>query len=374
MLTTPSLKMPIRPFDATKSYEFIFYVNGGNQVLKNNLIVEDAETGAPVYNGTQESFGYKHELLANKLVNGKQYKVRLRTGGADDKWSEFCSYELFYCFSPARITIPKEIIDTDNQNRVGNQTVDFEAVYTQDEYEVLQSYRFLLYDSNKNLIKSFPEKFYDGVEKIKQQIAGLENGELYYLQVRTESVNGLLSDTSLIWFRPFYLTPRLSAVITPVNLKEQGAIKLSSNIVQIIGKLYDVEKNEIIPSDVEYIEEKWIDLTRPSYESLVFDKGFEVMQSNYTMKLWCKNVLDDVVFLTLYSRNEKGVVVGKTDLVKRNDKIHAYKTLTGNNFKAHFASDEFDFTNKLEYMIHIRQTEGLMDIVVKEVTEDDIGI
>lgn len=374
MLTTPSLRMPIRPFDATKSYDFIFYVNGGNQVLKNNLIIEDAETGASVYNGTQESFGYKHELMANKLINGKQYKAKLRTGGADNKWSQFCEYELFYCFSPAKITIPKEIIDTDNQNRVGNQTVDFEAIYTQDELEALQSYRFLLYDSNKDLIKSFPEKFYDGIGNMKQQIAGLENGELYYLQVKTESVNGLLSDTSLIWFRPFYITPRLSAVITPANLKEQGAIKLSSNIIQVIGKLYDGLEREIIPSNIEYVDGEWIDLTRSDYNELIFNDGFEVMQSDYTMKLWCKNIPDDLVFLSLYSKNKKGDVVGKMELLKRNNKIHAYKTLIGNSFKAHFASDEFDFTNKLNYMIDIRQISGLMDIGVKEVIENDIGI
>ena len=32
--------IPIKPFDATKDYEFIFYINGGNQILRNNLIIE----------------------------------------------------------------------------------------------------------------------------------------------------------------------------------------------------------------------------------------------------------------------------------------------------------------------------------------------
>ena len=90
MLTNPILAYPIKPFDATKDYEFIFYINGGNQILRNNLIIENMSTNIEVYNQTQESFSYKHKVLANTLVNGIVYKVKIRTGGLDNT---LCLYE-----------------------------------------------------------------------------------------------------------------------------------------------------------------------------------------------------------------------------------------------------------------------------------------
>ena len=356
MLTNPILAYPIKPFDATKDYEFIFYINNKNQVLRNNLIIENVSDNVEVYNQTIESFSYKHKVLANMLVNGTVYKVKIRTGGLDNTWSQFSEYQMFYCLTPAIITIPT--IDYTNQNRVYNQTVNFEAVYTQSENEQLQSYRFLLFDSNKDLIKSFPEQFYSGSGNLSQEITGLDNGTLYYIQVKTESVNGLLSGTELIWFKPLYITPRLSLVLTPENLPEQGAIKLSANIVQIIGKLYDNNGVQVNPLDVEYIDGEWLDLTRFDYDKLNFDDGFNIAQSDFTMKLWCKNIPDDKVFLTLNSP------YGKVELMKYNNRIHAIKTSMFHKLKAHFISDEFDFTSNMQYMIYLKQTNNLIDMVV----------
>lgn len=357
MLTTPILKSPIRPFDATQDYEFVFYVNGGDQVLKNNLVIEDMTTNIVVYNQIQESFSYRHKIPANTLTNGNSYKVKVRTGGVNNKWSQFSEYQMFYCFSPAIITIPT--INYEDQNRVYNQTVNFEATYQQLEGEQLQSYKFLLYDHNKNLIKSFPEQFYSETGNFSQEIAGLNNNELYYIQVKTESVNGLLTDTELIWFKPFYITPKLSVALTPENLKEQGAIKLSANIIQIIGKLYDNNGNQISPFDVEYIDSEWLDLTRIDYDKLIFDDGFDILQSNFVLKMWCRNIPDNKIFLILYSP------YGEIKLVKYDNKIHAFKVSKHHKLKSHFASDKFNFVDNDNYMIYLKQVNNLIDVIVK---------
>lgn len=362
MLITPILKsdMPIstiRPFDATKDYEFIFYVNGGDQVLRNNLVIKDLETNEVVYDENQETFAFIHILPANTLKNGKAYKAKIRTGGINNTWSQFSESQMFYCFSPAIITIPT--IDYNNQNRVYNQTVLFEATYTQPEGEQLQSYRFLLYNENKNLIKSFPEKFYQNEDSLTQEIAGLQNGKLYYIQIKTESVNGLLSETNLIWFKPFYITPKLSVVLFPENLPEQGAIKLSANIVQIIGKLYDNNGKLIDPNIVEYIDDEWLDLTRLDYDKLVFDNAFDILQNDFIMKIWCKNILDNKTFLILYSP------YGNIKLIKYDNRIHAFKTNKYHNIKSHFVSDVFNFVDNNQYMIYLKQVNNLIDILIK---------
>lgn len=358
MLTTPVLVTPINPFDARDDYEVQFYVEGGGQVVRNRLVIEDMSTGVEVYNHVAETFSNRHTIPMGTLSNGVQYEMYVATGGINNKWSNDSERESFYCFSKAAINIPT--IAYSDQNRVYNQTVTFEATYTQSENETPESFRFLLFDSNRNLIKSFPEQFYASTGVIEQEIAGLEDGQLYYIQVKTISVNGLLTDTDLVWFKPFYVVPKLSAVLTPTNQKEDGAIKISSNIVQIIGKLYDNNGNEIAHDSIEYLEGSKLDLTRPDYKELVFGGGFDIMQEEFMLKLWCQKIKEDVVFSTL--RGEKG----KIDLVKRDNRIHAYKSGMGHDIVAHFASDVFNFSLASSYMIYIKQKNSLIHVEVKE--------
>lgn len=358
MLITPILKSGLQPFNATLDYDFIFYVDvASDQVVRNNLVIEKVSDNTVVYNQTQESFSFKHKILANTLQNGVNYKAKIRTGNINNEWSQFSEYEIFWCFSPPTVNIVN--IDYDNQHRVYNQTVEFRATYTQSELEELKSYRFLLYDSNKNLKQSFPEKFYNNEEYLTQEVAGLENGELYYIEVKTLSVNDNEGKSLLEWFRPFYITPRLFSVLTLENLSEQGAIKVSANILQILGKLYDNEGNEINPLNVEYIDDEWLDLTRIDYDRLVYDESFNILQSDFILKLWCKNFPDDLVFLILYSS------YGKIELMKYNNRIHAFKSSKYHKLKSHFVSDEFDFTSNLQYMIYLKQENNLIDIKIQ---------
>lgn len=77
------------------------------------------------------------------------------------------------------------------------------------------------------------------------------------------------------------------------------------------------------------------------------------------LKMWCKNILDNEVFLTLYSP------YGKIELIKYNNMIHVFKTSKYHNLKSHFVSDEFDFDANLQYMIYLKQVDNLIDIAIK---------
>ncbi len=359
MLTTPILN-EIKTFSATESYEFTFNVIGGSQVIANNLVIERIDNNVEVYNQIQESFNFKHSLPANLLFNGVNYRAKIRTKDISGKFSNFSASLLFWCYSKPSLYITT--INYDDQNRVYNQTVLFETLYLQSENELLQSYRYLLYDSNKNLLKSFPEHFSDGSDILTQEIAGLENDQLYYVEVITLSPQGNMGTSGLINFKPFYIAPKLSVALTPENLSEQGAIKLSANILQIILKLYDNLGNQINFADIEYIDGEWVNMNRNDYEKLVADEGFDILSDNFILQLWCKELPESKVFLTLFSPQ------GKIEMFKFNNKIRVYKYVNNLDFQGYFVSDDFILDSfDQEMMIYVKQENQTIDIIVETV-------
>lgn len=368
MLSRPILKSNIKPFNANDNYDVIFYIDGNmSQIIKNNLIIEKVEDNSIVYNQTIETFSLQHRIPSETLQNGVNYKMKLRVGTINNQWSEFSDYEIFWCFSKPTINIPT--IDYNNQNKVYNQTVDFQATYTQNENEPLQSYKYLLYNNNKDLIQSFPEKFYNNEEFLTQEIAGLENSVLYYVEVKTISIHGNEGSSGLIWFKPFYVAPKLSLAITPENIKEEGAIKISANILQFIGKLYDSEGEQIPLLEIEYIDNEWLDLTRTDYHKLVFDDGFDLDQSDFVFQIWFKNLINSEsivkrkVFMTLHSP------YGKIEFYRQNNEIHGLKISYYHSLMSHFTSNQLDLLDGQEYMLYIKSVNNMLDLEVKPYTE-----
>ena len=357
MLTRPILKSVI-PFSHTNEQRFEFNFSGQSQAVRNNLVIQKVSDNTEVYNQNQETFSLRHILPPSTLQNGIEYRARVRVGNINNQWSDFSDWIVFWVL--AEPTIEITTIDYNNQNRVYNQTVMFESTYTHENNELLQSYRYLLYDSNQNLIQSFREQFADGSQPLTQEITSLENGVLYYLEVKTISANGQLGTSGKVNFRPFYIAPRLFVTLTSENLSEQGAIKISANLIQIIGKLYDQNGDEINPLDIEYVDDDWIDLTRPNYDKLIFNEGFNILQDDFLMRIWCKNIPDNMVFLKLNS------AYGRIELVKYNDMIHAFKYINNSNVVSHFASNELVINQDEEFIIEAKQVNHLIDLLIEK--------
>ncbi len=356
MLTTPVLN-DIETFNAIREKTIAFNVVGGNQVVGNNLIIERVNDGVAVYNQTQDTFTFRHTIPAGTLANGVNYRARIRTKDINNNWSNFSANLLFWCFSEPNLNIIT--IDYENQNRVYNQTVLFETTYSQSEGEVLQSYRYLLYDSNKNLLQSFPEQFTDGSETLKQEIAGLDNGVLYHLEVKTLSPHGTKGTTGLIHFKPFYIAPQLSAAIAVENLTDQGAVKISTSISQVIFRLYDNNGELIHPQDVDYLYDDWIDMTRSDYAVLVGDGSLNTPQSDFILQLWCKNLPRNKRFLSFSSP------YGDIELYKIDNSIRAYKTLNGLKYSKVYTSNTFHATSDDEIMVYLKQENEAIDLMVE---------
>lgn len=313
-LTTPIITNLIQPFPATQSYDVTFNVVGGDQVVSNELEIQKTLDNLQVYLLKIDSFQFKHTIPQNTLVNGIEYKARLRTYNVSGQYSNWSNWVVFYCHSNPQITIPT-IVD----GKVNNQTVLFTGTYTQAENDLLQSYRFLLYNNLSNLIQSYEEKF-DGL--LQQEITSLENNENYYIELKTISVHGMEGTSGKIPFLAQYIAPQLTSAITLENLSDEASIKVTATIIQIIGQigsgLISYENNELV---------------NLKNGMIYFQDGFS-LSGNFTLKLWLKNITENTIFLKLVSG------LGILELKFEENRIHLYKYANNDVFKYHIWTNE----------------------------------
>jgi len=340
-LITPIL-ISTPPFPSTSSHDFTFSVSSGDQVVRSNLVIQNNNTNVEIYNGTIESFQLKHTVSSSVFTNGVEYKCKIRTGNLSSQWSNYSDWIVFWVLAEPTITL-----SITEGEVVYNSTETFTAIYSQSDGELLESYRFKLYDKNEYLINTFSEQFGDGSVPLEQEITGLENNVLYHAEVKTLSIHGQIGSTGLISFKPVYIAPYLSSALTVTNEANQGAIKISATLVQIIG--------QIDSGTINYINSDWIDLTSGQ---ISFQEGFNI-HSDFVLKLWCKNIPEDVVFLRLYSD------YGKIELQKYSNRIHAFKFLNNSSITPHFASNLLVIGTDQEYMIYMRLLNDAIDLSVQ---------
>jgi len=320
-LVTPIISPQILPFDATLPYTVGFLATSGDQVVGNTLTVYNNSTNAVVFTDTISSLILNHTINANVLINGTTYKCTITTQNSLAQSSSPSSPVVFICLSSPTISIT----NIDSLGKVYNQNVTFSATYTQQQNELLQEYMFQSYDSNKNLLQSYPVQ-YTSVNPLTQLVSNLNNGVIYFIKVITLSVNGQSGDSGYVQFTPQYITPLLNATLTAINIPSTGSVKISANIVQLLGTM-------TIGSAV-YTNTTWIDLTA---SQVTFQTGFNISQDNFALKLWCTNIPDDVIFLTLISNS------GHIDFKKSQDRIHVFRYLKNCSVVSHFISNGYGF-------------------------------
>ena len=351
MLKTPIL-MPPTPIDATGVQTIKFGYSGQNQAMRNNLVIESL-SGEQIYNQIQNTFSLSHNVPANTLVNGQTYRMKVRVGDINNNWSNFSDLVIFYTLSSPTLSID----NIDEQGRVYNQTWIFETSYLHPDNELLQSYRYFLYDFNQNLKTAFSEVFSDGSEVLTQEITGLNNGERYYVEVRTLSVKGQTATTGKIQFIPFYAAPQINGVLEVANVPTEGAIKLNLSAKQVLFKLYDDNGNLIDVLDVGYVEDTKIDMNRLDYTKLVTDDGFRTETENFVFQIWFENIVENETLFKIYSP------LGWMDVNFYGDRFHCFKHYYQNNVVAHFVSNEVVINEQIT--LFIKQLDGLMDMIAE---------
>lgn len=338
----PLIINPILPFDATKNYSILFSVVSGSQVIANEVEIQKNSDNSQVYLKKIASFSLQHDISLNSLSNGNEYRIRLRTYDINNNYSEWSDWVMFWCFETPIVNI-SNIYD----NKITNQTYTFFGNYIHSD--ILQSYKFYLYDSNKNLISYSSELFTD-LNVPQYEFTNLENDELYYIELKTISIHQMEGTSGLIYFRPLYIAPKLYATLTAENLSDEGVIKISADIQQILG--------DIDSGTIEYLENEWIDLTN---SQISFSQPFNINQSNFRLKVWCKNIINDEVFLILESDN------GTIELMQHDNAIHAFKKMNNCNLVSHYKSNDLQINTGDNLVIEFKQISNTIELQMTKV-------
>ncbi|EXG87861.1 hypothetical protein K413DRAFT_4762 [Clostridium sp. ASBs410] len=249
---------PIEPFDSSVGTEIKFTWQG-NQIYKVRCIVKNNETGATVYDHTQNTMKQSYVVLPNSgLINGTYYVSYITVFDINNNESNLQDIGTpFYCFSKPKFNLSVsdgEIIQT-SAYKVGLN-------YSQAQGESLDSYSFTLYTYQKTVISSSGDIY--NTSDMSYVISGLENGRQYYLRATGKTLHGITLDTGFILITVSYTIAQVFNTLELNNKAESGAIEIKSNIVSAIG---------LSEKDVVYIGDEYADLRD---NSVTFDEGFEV--------------------------------------------------------------------------------------------------
>ena len=283
-LTQPIIN-PISAFDSTRAHTISFVVIGGAQVIGNRLVISNNQTGKEIYNKIQSTMKLEHLIPANTLTNGGYYNAVVYTIDSANNESVASAAVPFYCYSQPNLTIDN-IPATET---IENGTYKFVGNYLQQENELLNSYQYTLYDSNKNVLSQSALIYYDTDSSLSYTFVGMSNDTAYYIELSGETVNGTKITSGLKYFTVRYIQPASFAICDLVNNCEDGYIQISSNIVAIDGKSN--------PDPPIYIDDKEVDLRDPD-SWVEWNSGFRI-QDDFTMRVWGRDFNDYQNIITL---------------------------------------------------------------------------
>lgn len=280
-LTQPILNQ-ISAFDATTQKIFYFASIGGDQVVGNRLIIRNNQTGAIVYNQIQYTYKFEHTLPLNTLTNNTYYNATVSTLNFNGIESESSVPIAFYCYTTPLLSItnviPNDIIE--------QSTFKFEGEYFQLEGELLNGYKFILYDTNQNILSQSSILYSSPIE---YSFNGFNNNTQYYIELIGTTVNNTDITTGLIIFTVRYVKPPLFAIAGLENQCTTGNIQISSNIVAIDGISN--------PEPPIYIDEQKVDLTE-SGSWVKWLQGFNI-KSDFTLRIWGNNFTNNEIITSI---------------------------------------------------------------------------
>ena len=267
-------------FDATIEFALSFRWSG-NQAFKNRLIVKKNDTNELIYDQTQTTQQLRHAIPANSLTNGICYNAQIQVYDKDNNESLLSEKILFYCY-----TTPTFQFSNISPNQiVQNSFIDYIISYSQPEGEVLNSYQVYLYDSHQLDIYHTGLKY--NTDNLSGRISGLSDGTQYYVRAVGETLNRMSLDTGFIPISVSYITPSLFSLVELENLELDGAIRITSNIISIVGTSN--------PDPPTYINNAEIDLTQSGH-FVNFSEGFSI-NKNFLLNVVGRNFADYSIIL-----------------------------------------------------------------------------
>lgn len=279
-LTKPVLST-IPAFDATLQNIISFTVpSGGDQVTKNRLTIINQSTGLQVYQATQTTFSLTHTLALSTLTNGVYYSAYINTFNASNEMSVDSNTIQFYCYTTPSFAFS----NLPSGNIITNNSFSFEITYNQAEGELLNGYKFDLYDAQNVLISTSGIKYVGNSTApptvITYEFGGFADNTAYYIQGSGVTIEGTEIQTSLTAFTVEYIQPNVFAIVELSQNCTGGYVTAKSNMTNIEGASN--------PSPPTYIGNNAVDLTAEGSWVNWNNNQFD-FSSDWTLNLFGKN-------------------------------------------------------------------------------------
>lgn len=296
-LTRPILK-EIVAFDATQNQTINFSSIGGDQVVKNKIIVydptqygDDGVSLLVVYTSTVETYQYRNSIPANTLTNGKNYDIKVITYNANNEESEISDAVNFYCYTTPTLQLQLPI-----DQEINYSFYLFEVEYDQLEGELLDYVYYNLYDETGKLINTSPKLFNDSETlplTCDYTFYGFVDGAIYRIEAIGYTINGTEIRTPLTTFYVHYTEPILRSKLILKSICNQGYVSIKSNAYIANGTSNPdppIYINESISGNVK--QSVWAISPNPviNYNDntnywVRFNQGF-VVPKNFIFKYW----------------------------------------------------------------------------------------
>ena len=243
----------------------------GNQVKGNRCIIIDGDTmdfSKPIYDNYIESMRLEHQIDLRKiitgrqLVNGKQYLAYITVFDSNGTESEMQTVgKQFLCLKTPVFKFSN--IKNDGSSVVDSSSYEFILEYSQDNFELLDSWQISVYDMTNTLLTTSGAIY--TTDDLGHKFSGFTSATKYKIRGIGKTVNGMSLDTGYIEFSVYYDMAAVFSMLELTNLPNSGAILIHSNIISADGKA----ENE----PVEYINGTYVDLTN---NIVRYDEGFEL--------------------------------------------------------------------------------------------------
>lgn len=274
----------IEPFDATIGTTITYSWTGARNYGYDARIYEnDSSDYISLTSGNEPVYQTVFDVPADKLTNGIQYRIRVRSKDKQGNYSDWSDDKSFLCIKTPIFDIsgfkgavadPEAVVEQTN-NLVQASNIELHIHYFQNNTqaeatgvaidEKLNIWKALLYDTSRTLIDYSDDLYYSSTENYS--FSGLKNDVIYYIRATGETVNGKQVDTGYYKIQSEWAFPNLFSNIEVYNNPEQGNIHISSNIIPVNGQFQQNGENS---SEITWSKSDGVDL-RSDGDSVLFD-------------------------------------------------------------------------------------------------------
>lgn len=363
------ITLDVIAFDATQAHTFEFIVNGGNQVVKNEILIKKNEDESVVYNNVTETYQFNQVVPKNTLQNGVSYLVSFRTYDINNNVSEYSVAIPFYCY-----TKPTLIFNINDGDIINNSYFTFECTYNQAQGELMDYMYFNIYNASNRII-SRSEDIYNSNNPpfiCEYTYNGFEDNELYKVSVVCVTINGTIVESNIISFTTHYNFPIIKTIFNVENKCNDGYIKVDSEVISIEG-LYRPSKET--PIFIE--DDKAIDLVSCSNQisktlynrSLTWRNNFVINKSQFLIRCWFtpsqynNDIKSDNKLMEFYYTDSSSISVLQVYMC-RNGTVD-YIILRSKDGKIYNYSNSTKFDPYGQYFLWIKNNNNQWEIIVE---------